>query len=1060
MTTPPAPLLDVALTCLAAGRSVMAIAPGQKTPSTVHPTTGEITRLSWKGYQAQRPTEEQIRQWFPPDTLMGMGIACGPVSGVTIAGVPYGLEVIDVDDAETLAEFVEAANWQGLSDLLQRLLHQRTPGGAGHFAYCCAEWAGNTVLARRPGKPGEPQFVTLIETRGAGGQVVVAPTPPGIHPEHPERGYELVRGSWERLPIITPAERQALGELARSFNTCVTPSQVHTPPGAGGPMATGTRPGDTLNQTASRDWWHALLERHAWTCVHRRGDIDYWQRPGKDGKQWSATLGACGPYFYVFSTNAAPFEPERAYSAFSVYTLLEHDGDFTAAARALALSLPTRSMRTQRAQGQQGLASSTDAANEPPPMFDVEMWLASLATTPEPERLHGLAEAMETLGTLDAVEWMLLKPKLKAHIPGVNMNDIERAWTQRHKEHQARLAATRRAEGQAPRQDQLAGALATQWAGTTAFDVAAQEWFTYANGRWAPTAGAFIEQRIITYMDTEAPGYTWNTLHGVERLLHAKLAATLSLETPGWLPFRNGALQLGTMQLHAHCPERPFLWQLPYAYDPTAPCPSTQQVLHEMVGHDHGQVQLLRAFMKAAVTRRVDLQRYLENVGPGGTGKGTYMRLLTALVGRENVFITELKHLESNRFETSGLQHKLLMLVTDAERYSGPVNQLKAITGQDEVRIERKFRDVAKDFVPVMVCVSANEPIQSADYTSGLTRRRIAMAFRHKPPQPQTLLEWQHGGWVGALAAEIPGVLNWVMALPDEEVTRLLRHTETAVPTLQDLARKAIVDTNPLADWANHHLIVDDAREEDGRLTARVNVGTARKAERSDRYENEYVWLYPNYKAWAESTGNRPVSNRRFATILEDLVVNQLGFPVEYHNDNTGSHFRGVRLRPATSQAQLLFYTTDMASVLDGTDSVTDETRTSDGCDGCDAFLKNLSIPATPPPSVDTAYEDTAEKKSERDKGGWGGPIGRSEIPKIRQNPSHPSLARVSGVPDPSSSVTSPAPQDPPPVPYKGGPCPRPGCDGTVLMREPWRGCQLYCLCGWDETRAAPSQSP
>ena len=143
----------------------------------------------------------------------------------------YGLEVIDVDDAEVLAQFVEAANWQGLGEVLQRLLHQRTPGGAGHFAYLCAEWAGNTILARRPGSPDEPPAVTLIETRGAGGQVVSAPTPPGIHPEHPERGYELVRGSWEDLPTITPEARQALLALARSFNTYVDPKQVHTPRG-------------------------------------------------------------------------------------------------------------------------------------------------------------------------------------------------------------------------------------------------------------------------------------------------------------------------------------------------------------------------------------------------------------------------------------------------------------------------------------------------------------------------------------------------------------------------------------------------------------------------------------------------------------------------------------------------------------------------------------------------------------------------------------------------------------------------------------------------------------
>ena len=116
----------------------------------------------------------------------------------------------------------------------------------------------------------------------------------------------------------------------------MAPRQVHTPRGADRAGANGERPGDTLNETADRAWWRHLLERHGWSLIHQRGDVDYWQRPGKDGKEWSATLGACGPYLYVFSSNAAPFEPERGYQPFSAYTLLEHGGDFKAAAKALA----------------------------------------------------------------------------------------------------------------------------------------------------------------------------------------------------------------------------------------------------------------------------------------------------------------------------------------------------------------------------------------------------------------------------------------------------------------------------------------------------------------------------------------------------------------------------------------------------------------------------------------------------------------------------------------------------------------------------------------------------
>ena len=62
------------------------------------------------------------------------------------------------------------------------------------------------------------------------------------------------------------------------------------------------------------------------------GDNEYWRRPGKTSG-WSATLKE--GVFYVFSSSAAPFEQNRAYSPFSVYALLEHNNDFAAAAAAL-----------------------------------------------------------------------------------------------------------------------------------------------------------------------------------------------------------------------------------------------------------------------------------------------------------------------------------------------------------------------------------------------------------------------------------------------------------------------------------------------------------------------------------------------------------------------------------------------------------------------------------------------------------------------------------------------------------------------------------------------------
>ncbi len=69
--------------------------------------------------------------------------------------------------------------------------------------------------------------------------------------------------------------------------------------------------------------------------MRQRGEVTYWRRPGK-GQGISGTTNYAGTgLLYIFSTNAAPFESDTAYTAFATYTLLEHSGNFVAAAHTL-----------------------------------------------------------------------------------------------------------------------------------------------------------------------------------------------------------------------------------------------------------------------------------------------------------------------------------------------------------------------------------------------------------------------------------------------------------------------------------------------------------------------------------------------------------------------------------------------------------------------------------------------------------------------------------------------------------------------------------------------------
>jgi len=95
-------------------------------------------------------------------------------------------------------------------------------------------------------------------------------------------------------------------------------------------------PGGEFNTSAD---WAGLLEPHGWVKVGACGDTVHWRRPGKS-EGISATTGFCKSpagydLFYVFSSNAPPFQAGKAYSRSAVYTFLDHNGDFKAAAAAL-----------------------------------------------------------------------------------------------------------------------------------------------------------------------------------------------------------------------------------------------------------------------------------------------------------------------------------------------------------------------------------------------------------------------------------------------------------------------------------------------------------------------------------------------------------------------------------------------------------------------------------------------------------------------------------------------------------------------------------------------------
>jgi len=274
---------------------------------------------AWAEYQTRKPTRDELRGWFGEYERTGLGWLTGATSG--------NLECIDFDDVAAFDEFVELASKLDAEPVIRLLAsyRERTPRGV-HLFYRCAAIEGNQKLARAE------DGTVRIETRGEGGFVVVAPSYGGVHPSgEPYVAQDPFQAG--AIAELTPDEREVVLGLARSLDRGFRLEQA--PDQASGPAAAdGTRPGDLFNGRAT---WAQVLEPAGWRRVHHRNGEDYWRRPHARTDGIDATSNYAGSdLLYVFSTSGAPFEPERGYSKFSAYALLNHGGDWQAAARDLA----------------------------------------------------------------------------------------------------------------------------------------------------------------------------------------------------------------------------------------------------------------------------------------------------------------------------------------------------------------------------------------------------------------------------------------------------------------------------------------------------------------------------------------------------------------------------------------------------------------------------------------------------------------------------------------------------------------------------------------------------
>jgi hypothetical protein len=290
----------------------------------------------WRAYQLVRPDWTMVREWLESGRFTGIGLLMGAASGNT--------EMIELEGPlqaalQRLERVIERAREQDFAaldmpNLLARIARGCSAQSAGNGLHLYIRVIdgpskGNTKLAFEGQGPDRK---VVAETRGEGGFVVAPPTP-ARNGHQPGSAYLFLQGSTPAGKVVVTSEERDLIHLLinLALHEADTPSPITIP---GKVLASSSEPGafDAYRQAVT---WRDILGPVGW----REGFTDadgrtHWTRPGGDHFEGtSATTLEDGP-LYVFSTNAG-LPTEQGLSKGTVYALLNHGGDLSAAGKAL-----------------------------------------------------------------------------------------------------------------------------------------------------------------------------------------------------------------------------------------------------------------------------------------------------------------------------------------------------------------------------------------------------------------------------------------------------------------------------------------------------------------------------------------------------------------------------------------------------------------------------------------------------------------------------------------------------------------------------------------------------
>jgi P4 family phage/plasmid primase-like protien len=397
---------------------------------------------------------------------------------------------------------------------------------------------------------------------------------------------------------------------------------------------------------------------------------------------------------------------------------------------------------------------------------------------------------------------------------------------------------------------------------------------------WAYTGGVWVHgDRELRARAVKLLGERYRRAHAdtVESMVLSRVPFINDTPATEYLNVENGLLHWRTGRLRDHTAKVPSTTRIPVRWNPDAQCPNIDTFLNAVVAEEC--VPVLEEVAGYALYPSQPLHKAVMLDGNGRNGKGKFLQILAALLGRPNIAAVPPQRLDTDKWAVAQLYGKLANLVGDVNPSTfKETATFKQATGQDLLYGEHKYCAGFTFTSRALIVAAFNSLPRSVDTTEGFFSRWLVIPFPNRFADPD-----EHGQIPAGCYQRDPDLEAKILATTELEgfLVRAVEGLQRVIGRGQFTHAEAIADAE--REFRRH---ADPVR---GFLAEQVIADRDAWISRAS--------LHAAFKEWATESGLGALSARRFTQKVREVHVEIFGYAHVEAIRQGDRGWSGLRLR-------------------------------------------------------------------------------------------------------------------------------------------------------------------